>query len=190
MEPTMTEILTQIARWALDGGATHALPVTDRAYLVAQEYVREACLQNACGHSGRCWTCPPHVGEFADLAARLLAYPGVLLVQSITPLADSWDFEAMTAAAEAHNTLLRTLGQRAAAAFPACDILALGCGGCGFCPTCTCPDAPCRFPEEALASVEGYGLDVKALVESVGLHYINGKNTVSFVGAVLVSCPA
>jgi predicted metal-binding protein len=186
----MTEIIDQIARWALEGGATHARPVTDRAYLIAQEAVREACLQNACGHSGRCWTCPPHVGEFEELAARLLAYPGVLLVQSITVIEDSWDFEAMTAAAQAHNTLMRELGHRAAEQFPACAVLALGCGGCGFCATCSCPDEPCRFPEEALASVEAYGLDVKALVESVGLNYINGKNTVSFVGAVLISCPA
>ena len=185
----MNDPLRQIQAWALAQGATHALPVTDRAYLIAQEYVRAACLQNACGHSGRCWTCPPHVGEFDELAARLLAYPGVLVVQSITALEDSWDFEAMTAAAQAHNTLLRELGHRAAAAFPACAVLALGCGGCGFCASCTCPDAPCRFPAEALGSVEGYGLDVKALVESVGLHYINGKGTVSFVGAVLISCP-
>jgi hypothetical protein len=37
-----------------------------------------------------------------------------------------------------------------------------------------------------MASVEAYGLDVKALVESVGLKYVNGKGTVSYVGAMLV----
>jgi predicted metal-binding protein len=185
----MNDALEQIQRWAYEQGATHARPVTDRAFLVAQEAVREACLRNACGRSGRCWTCPPCVGEFAEVAARLLAYPEVLVVQSIATLEDSWDFEGMTAAGEAHNKLMRELGHRTAAQFPACEVLALGCGGCGFCETCTCPDAPCRFPEEAMGSVEGYGLDVKALVESVGLNYINGKGTVSFVGAVMISCP-
>lgn len=186
--PPMTDVLTQIQQWAFDLGATHARPVTDRSFLVAQPHVREACLANHCGSSGRCWTCPPHVGEFDDLAARILSFPDVLVVQSITEIADSWDFEAMTAAASAHNQRLRDLGHRAAAAFPDCEVLALGCGGCGFCAECTCPDEPCRFPEEALGSVEGYGLDVKALVESLGLNYINGKGTVSYVGAVLVRC--
>lgn len=184
----MNDALEQIGRWAVEAGATHARVVTDRDYLVAYEHVREACLQNACGHSGRCWTCPPDVGEFEELAARLLHFPGVLLVQSIAEIEDSWDFEAMTAAALAHNQRMRELGHRVAAAFPECEVLALGCGGCGFCAKCTCPDEPCRFPDEALGSVEGYGLDVRALVHSVGLQYINGKGTVSYVGAVLVRC--
>ena len=43
-------------------------------------------------------------------------------------------------------------------------------------------------PAERVAVVEAQGLDIKALVESGGLSYINGANTVSYVGMVMV-CP-
>ncbi len=182
----MSETLEQICLWAQEMGATHARVVTDRTRLEAKESVRESCLQNACGKSGRCWTCPPHVGEFEALASRLLSYPGVVVVQSVAPLEDSWDFEGMVEAARAHNNRKGDLGRLVVERSPAWDVLSLGCGGCGYCEKCTCPDEPCRFPDKALGSVEGYGLDVKALVGSVGLRYINGTNTVSYVGAVMV----
>jgi hypothetical protein len=37
-----------------------------------------------------------------------------------------------------------------------------------------------------MASVESQGMDIAALVESVGLSYINGADTVSYVGMILV----
>jgi predicted metal-binding protein len=183
----MTEVLEQISGIAYELGATHARIITDFTYMKAKKSVREACLVNSCGKSGRCWTCPPHLGEFDELREKLLSYEGAVLVQYIAELEDSWDFEGMTEAAVKHNKLIRDLGQRASQ-LPNLDILSLGCGGCGFCEKCTCPDEPCRSPENALGSVEGYGLDVKALVESVGLNYINGAKTVSYVGMVLVRC--
>lgn len=186
----MTDVLERICAWAQELGATHARVITERSYLDAHEYVREACLQNACGKSGRCWTCPPHLGELSDLEARLRLLPGGVLVQTIAPLEDSWDFEGMAAASHAHNARMRELGRKLAQQYPNCATLVLGCGGCGFCEACTCPDDPCRHPEEALGSVEGYGIDVKSLVESVGLQYVNGARTVSYVGAVMVCCDA
>jgi predicted metal-binding protein len=185
----MPNPLEQIQLWAEELGATGARVVTDRDRLIPQQAVREDCLRNACGRSGTCWTCPPYVGELAELGARLASYPEVVVVQTIATLEDSWDFEAATAAMVTHNDRMRELGRRVQAAFPDCAGLVLGAGGCGFCPTCTCPDEPCRHPEESLASVESHGLDVKALVESVGLKYVNGKGTVSYVGAVLIRCP-
>ena len=182
----MNHLLDDIQTWAQELGATHARVVIDRAVLVPQDVVREACLQNSCGSSGRCWTCPPDAGELADLAPVLAGCADFVVVQSITVLEDSWDFEGAKQAAVDHNARLRDLRRRLAAEYPDRAVLVLGCGGCGFCPSCTCPDAPCRFPAEALSSVEAYGLDVKALLESVDLSYVNGKGTVSYVGAVLV----
>lgn len=180
----MTDILQQIQDWAEELGGTHTRIVTDRKYLEAKQEVRDACLANACGKSGRSWTCPPHGGEFEELAEKMLSYSSVVLVQYIAPLEDSWDFEGMSDAAKKHNDIMRELRRRLAE--KGINNLALGCGGCGFCEKCTCPDNPCVFPDEALGSVEGYGLDVQALVHSVGLQYINGVNTVSYVGAVFI----
>jgi len=181
----VSAIIQQIQQWALEAGAAHACSI-NRSQLKTFGHVRDSCAANACGHYGRCWTCPPDLGELEALTAELQSFPGGVVIQNITALEDSWDFEGMVAAGHAHNQMMRELRRRLTAEHPASDFLVLGCGGCGYCETCTCPDAPCRAPEHALASVEGYGLDVKMLVESCGLSYINGQNTVSFVGAVLM----
>ena len=35
-------------------------------------------------------------------------------------------------------------------------MLPIGAGCCTKCKTCTYPDAPCRFPEQAFSSMEAY----------------------------------
>ncbi len=170
---------------ASEAGATHAA-IVEAAGLVVHESVRQNCLVNYCGKSKRNWTCPPHTGELDVLGARLRTYAVGVLVQNVSPLEDSWDFEGMTKAAHDHNLMIRAIAKEIVARFQDLEVLPLGCGGCDFCEQCTCPDAPCRFPREAMASVEAQGLDIKALVESVGLSYINGANTVSYVGMVML----
>lgn len=178
---TMPESLLALAEAA---GATH-VRVIDPACMQVHADVRQACAVNACGKYGRCWTCPPAVGELDALGARLRSYHIGLLIQNIYHLEDSWDFEGMQEGAHAHNMMMRALARHLHDA-GVTAVLPLGCGGCGYCERCTHPDAPCRAPEHALASIEGYGVDVKQLVEAYGMHYINGVNTVSYVGAVLV----
>ena len=184
----MTALFEQIQQWAEMAGATHARIAGNEAFEV-HEGVRMACEMNACGKSGRNWMCPPRLGELEELGARLCAFPAGVVVQNIATLEDSWDFEGMAEAAHAHNRMLRELEGQIVELVPDYEVLALGCGGCDICEKCSCPDAPCRFPEKAHASVEGYGMDIKALVESVGLQYINGVNTVSYVGLLLARRP-
>ncbi len=180
----MNEI-EQIRALAQAAGATHARAV-EQDRLQVYDWVVASCAANACGRYGRCWTCPPQLGTLDELADRLQPFPGGVLVQNITAVEDSWDFEGMAEAAKTHNQMMRDLAAQIAERFPAYTLLALGCGGCGYCERCTCPDEPCRFPEQALPSVEGFGLDAKRLVESCGLSYINGVNTVSYVGLLLL----
>ena len=46
-------------------------------------------------------------------------------------------------------------------------------------------DLPCRAPEEALSSLEAYGINVYQTVKKTALKYINGQNTVTYFGAIL-----
>ena len=70
-------------------------------------------------------------------------------------------------------------------AYPDPDLLHLGAGGCGVCEVCAKREnQPCRFPELAVASLEGYGVHVSKLAEAAGMKYINGQNTVTYFGAV------
>lgn len=181
MITTFSDHLLTIAEHA---GATH-IRVVDPAQLRVEEHVRLACAANACGKYGRCWTCPPAVGELATLGARMQRFATGVLVQNIYELEDSWDFEGMQAGAKAHNDMIRGIARQLQETYGDGKVLPLGCGGCGYCERCSHPEASCRFPEHALASIEGYGVDVKRLVEGCGLKYINGVNTVSYVGVVL-----
>ena len=67
-------------------------------------------------------------------------------------------------------------------------VLHLGAGGCGVCKRCAKVDGePCRFPSEAMPSLEAYGINVSSLASLSGMKYINGQNTVTYFGAVLFS---
>ena len=69
--------------------------------------------------------------------------------------------------------------------------LVLGCGACRVCPRCAkLSEAPCRNPNLATPSLESHGINVSALAESCGMRYINGENTVTYFGAVLLHEPS
>ena len=66
------------------------------------------------------------------------------------------------------------------------NYLHLGAGGCGLCEKCAkLDDLPCRYPKEALASLEAYGVFVSETAKHAGLQYINGANTVTYFGIIL-----
>ena len=65
--------------------------------------------------------------------------------------------------------------------------LLLGAGGCRVCQCCAKVNGQaCRHPEQALSSLEAYGINVSVLASMAGMKYINGANTVTFFGAVLL----
>lgn len=152
--------------------------------VVTDPVFREMCAANACGVYGRCWTCPPDVGEIGELIASLAAYDSVLVYQTVSPLEDSFDFEGMTEARHRHYGVSRALDDALRADAPA-RLLHLGAGGCGVCEVCAKrTNEPCRYPDRALASLEAYGVNVSALAKAAGMRYINGQNTVTYFGAV------
>ena len=66
------------------------------------------------------------------------------------------------------------------------DYLHLSSGGCSLCVKCAkLTNEPCRHPEEALSSMEGYGIDVYNTTRDTDLKYINWQNTVTYFGIVL-----
>ena len=152
---------------------TAVLP-TERVVFAAE--VREACARNACGRYGKSWTCPPGVGELADLREKYGAFSHVFVLTTRHPLEDSFDFEGMTAAGQEHNRIAETVlcGIRE---FPNEVLIAHGCNRCEH---CTYPDAPCRFPELAKPSGEACGIDVVALAGAANVHYYGGPNTVTY----------
>ena len=145
---------------------------------------RTLCESNACGLYGKCWACPPDIGQIHVLMASLRTYSHVLVYQTVGQLEDSYDFEGMTRAGQLHNVLAQSL--RAVFAGAGIEnVLHLGSGGCRVCPVCAKRTGePCRHPDMAMSSLEAYGIHVSRLAQAADMKYINGSNTVTYFGAV------
>lgn len=148
---------------------------------------RKACESNACGMYGKCWTCPPCVGEIDELIAKAKEYKTAIVYQTVHEIEDSYDFEGMQEGGDIHNKLTHTINEYIVANLPKTEVLHLSAGGCRLCKKCAKrDDLPCRFPEKAVASLESYGVAVSELASLADMKYINGQNTVTYFGAVLL----
>lgn len=185
-DASLTESIVQ---FALDNGAFRAAFV-DVEKIDTDPVFRDMCASNACGNYGRCWMCPPDVGDIDALMAELKTYDTALVYQTVGELEDSYDFEGMMEAGAAHNRLVQRIRDHISPDAYGKDfskILHLGAGGCRVCEVCAKKTGePCRFPEKALASLEAYGVNVSKLAAAAGMKYINGQNTVTYFGAVFL----
>lgn len=143
--------------------------------------VADACRSNYCGMYGRTWTCPPGVGEYTELEREIKSYPRFFVFTTKHDIEDSFDIDGMAEGKRAHK-LLETRVRKAIECLPH---RALGAGGCDRCKTCTYPNAPCRFPNEAIPSIEACGINVVELASDVGINYVNGANTVTYFSMIL-----
>lgn len=177
----MEEKLLSAAR---EAGAHKAviLPVEG---IVLSEGFRDICKANQCGKYGKCWVCPPELPEPKTVMAQIRSHSHALWYQSVHPLEDSFDIEGMMDAGKNHVMLSQRL-QNTAAALLGKKPLHLTCGGCHLCPVCAKAEGkPCRMPELALPSLEGYCVDVYNTTKDTPLQYINGQNTVTYFGMIL-----
>jgi predicted metal-binding protein len=151
---------------------------------------RELCENNTCGSYGRNYMCPPAIGTFEECAREVLNYKHALIIETIYPLEDSFDYEGMRDGGEVHSENVNKVwdyikNNKDNMKYEKLKIL--GAGGCRVCPKCGMIDnVPCRFPEKAISSIEGHSVDVAHLTESHGLKYINGENTVTYVALYLL----
>lgn len=146
--------------------------------------VRDMCASNACGQYGKRWSCPPGCGSLADCAQRLGAYSQGILVQTTGDLEDEFDGEAMVETEARHKAHIRAM--LAALRERTDHVLALGAGCCTRCGVCTYPDGPCRFPEEAVSSMEAYGMLVLQVCKDNGLPYYYGPQKIAYTGCFLL----
>ncbi len=178
------ELFDRLSSLALSLGAYRAsvIPVerieTDASF-------RDMCAANVCGNYGRNWMCPPDAGDIHDLMAALHTYGYALVYQTVSELEDSYDFEGMMDAGVRHNRLMVELREKLNGE-ELSRVLHLGAGGCRMCEVCAKRTGePCRRPDLAVASLETYGVNVSKLAPTAGMKYINGKDTVTYFGAVL-----
>ena len=146
---------------------------------------RKLCEDNTCGSYGRNYMCPPAIGSFEDCKNEILRFKHALVAETIYPLEDSFDFEGMMEGQAKHNKMARSIARLVYEGLGKDKALVLSAGGCSFCEVCgIITGEPCRAPENAMASLEAYGINVSEIGRVSDLKYINGVNTVTYFAGV------
>ncbi len=169
---------------ALDFGFTSA-GLLDTSTLALLPEVRDMCAADKCRAYGRSWMCPPACGTLEENAEKLKPYRTGLIVQTTMELEDDFDYETMQAAGERQKQLFREFTKRLKGQYP--GLLPLGSGGCTLCDACTYPGAPCRHPDEAVPSMEAFGLWVSDVCAKNGIAYNYGPRTITYTGCYLLA---
>jgi predicted metal-binding protein len=170
---------------ALDANAAHAA-ILETSKIQFHEDFRKACEKNFCRKYDTNWMGPPAIGPIAELMQRATAYSRGLLFQSVHPVASNFDMKGMLEAGKKHGVVFRNLMDCLRKKYPGESFLPLNAGCCSICEECAYLDhEPCRHPDQAVSSVEAYGINVIALQKSAGVPYYYGKNNVCFVGLIL-----
>ena len=175
-----------IVKLCMEKGAANAQEIPlDK--IVFQPELRDYCMQNRCGLYGKNYTCPPFIGDVNELIIKLKTFKKAVIWQNIFPLEDSFDIEGMMYALQKHNAMTMEIARCIYSVLGRSCALVLAAGGCVLCEKCAVvTDEPCRFPEEALSSLEAYGINVSKIVEASGMKYINEQNTVTYFSGVFL----
>ena len=176
---TDEELLALAAEYGFDCAAP-----MDAAKLEVLKDVRDACAANLCGQYNKTWACPPAFGDLEESRKMLKGYTRGLLVQSVQPLEDDYDWESIEALGVRHGENFQRLYARIRELYP--RVLALGTGGCKNCKTGTYPDNPCRFPDKKVFSMEGFGLFVTQVCRDCGIPYNHGRGTMTYSACFLL----
>ena len=164
-------------------GFTYTAPLDPKTIDVKME-VRQMCEANTCGRYNKCWSCPPGCGSLEEHRERVAGYNIGILVQTVGELEDNLDFEAMMDTEAAHKKHFLEFYAELRKLYP--GMLALGSGSCTQCKPCAYPDAPCRFPEKMVSSMEAYGMLVTEVCKANNMRYNYGPCTIAYTSCYLL----
>lgn len=179
----MNQAITEALKTADAVGFEKTAPLM-RDALIFREEVRAMCRADRCRSYNKTWSCPPGCGTLDEMREKVSAYTDGIIVETIGNMEDEFDFESIESASALHKKRFEALTE--ALHGNGYDILPMGAGRCTICKDCTYPDAPCRFPERSMPSMEAAGLLVSDVCERCGIPYYNGKDTTTFISCVLI----
>ncbi|CUX30233.1 DUF2284 domain-containing protein [Clostridium sp. C105KSO13] len=176
------EILQELEKIIEECGVFEYGVIAPKRVSFMQE-VRAMCEVNSCGTYGTRWICPPGIGSIQECRERCLEYQTMLVFTGKYELEDSFDYEGMIEGIDRFKKMVRMIDKAVNPLLT--TYLLLGNEGCDRCETCTYPVAPCRFPQRVNPPIESMGIMVSELAKQIGIKYINGKNTITYFGALL-----
>ena len=154
----------------------------DAQQLVAREDVRAMCVEDKCGAYNKNWTCPPAIGSVEKCQQQMQRYKRGILLQTVGHMQKAVDSKCYRETEQRHMKNFYVLAEAIRKVHP--DALCLGAGGCRICKQCAYPE-PCRFPDKAVSSMEGYGLFVTQVCRDAGIPYHHGDRTITYTACVL-----
>ena len=164
-------------------GFIEAVDVSIADIAITQE-VRNACEQNSCGQIGKNHMCPPNVGDLDSYRTWLQKYEKGILFSQVFPLKTRQDYQRMMEYGNDFRAACQKLQMELNEA--KYDFSFLLAGPCSICKVCTAiENKPCRFPDQAIPSLEAAGVDVVALTKKCGLNYHNGAGTMTLIGLLV-----
>ena len=166
---------------ALELGFDAAVPL-DPAALTARADVRAMCAADKCRAYGKNWTCPPHCGSLEACQEDMHSFSHGILLQTVGQMEKAIDTRAYCRTEARHLEQFHRLAELVRQTHP--ESLCLGSGGCRICKTCAYPE-PCRFPEKACPSMEGFGLFVTQVCRRCGVPYHYGDRTITYTACIL-----
>jgi predicted metal-binding protein len=170
---------------ALDSNIAYSAVVETAAIQFHEEF-RQACEKNVCGKYDTNWMGPPAIGPIGELRQQVLGFRQGLLFQTVHRTDGSFDIIGMLAAAKEHQSVFRNFLEKIRGRHPDEKFLPLDAGCCSYCEKCAYQDKePCRNPDQAVSSVEAYGMNVAALMKTADMPYNHGKGAIGFVGLIL-----
>ena len=166
-----------------NAGFTHTGPLDCHTIRLLPE-VREMCAADKCHQYNKNRTCPPGCGSLEECEGKVRRYQKGLIVQTVGELEDNMDGEGMMETEARHKEAFLRLMEDLKKDYP--DLLAIGAGCCTRCKTCTYPDAPCRFPDKKVSSMEAYGMLVSQICKDNSLPYYYGDCTIAYTSCFLL----
>ena len=163
-------------------GFDTAVPINPQL-LEARNDVRAMCAADKCNMNGRKWGCPPYCGSVADCQQMLRSYTQGILVQTVGHTQKTVDSKCYRETERRHLKNFHAFAEEIRKEYP--GALCLGAGGCRICKQCAYPE-PCRFPERACSSMEGFGLFVTQVCRDHGAPYHYGENTITYTACILL----
>lgn len=176
--------MPDLINMALEFGFSHA-GALDASTLVLRSEVRDMCSVDKCKKYGKNWMCPPACGSLDENRERLAGYSTGLIVQTTGNLEDDFDAETIEQAGSDQKQRFQAFTRELRTQYP--NLLPLTSGACELCEECGYPDVPCRHPDEAVPSMEAFGLVVSDVCKANDLPYYYGPRTITYTGCFLLA---
>lgn len=146
---------------------------------------RKLCEDNLCGNYKTSWTCPPYCGSTDECMEKIASYRYAdVLVHEFCGY-DINDEKSMESMMDTFRSECRDI--KCKLNEDGADVIAFADGPCRYCgDNCSVKvDKECPYPEKQLPSVSGYGIDMKAYIESLGESFTFSKDRISLYGIFL-----